>query len=62
MALTIDPAKVLERKQQTTIAGLAREHVAKQKLRSIYIQRAIAVGLPLAEYCKRFGIRGVHDA
>lgn len=61
MALSKNPADVLERQQQPTIAGLAREHVAKQKLRSIYIQRAIAVGLPLAEYCKRFGIRGVHD-
>lgn len=59
MAFTVDPAKVLERKQQPTIEGLAREYSAKAALRTMYEQRAAKLGMTLAGYCQRFGIRGV---
>lgn len=59
MGLSINPATVLERKQRPTIEGLAREHSAKQALRTLYGQRAASLGMTLAGYCQRFGIRGV---
>lgn len=59
MALTINPATVLERKQKPTIEGLAREHDAKAALRTMYEQRAAKLGMTLAGYCQRFGIRGI---
>lgn len=59
MALTINPATVLERKQKPTIEGLAREHASKAALRTMYEQRAAKLGMTLAGYCQRFGIWGV---
>lgn len=59
MAMSIDPAKLLERKQRQTIDGLAREYSAKAALRSMYEQRAARLGMTLAGYCQRFNIRSV---
>ncbi|QBP32907.1 gp [Shigella phage Buco] len=59
MALTINPATVLERQQRSSIQGLAREYSAKAALRTMYEQRAAKLGMTLAGYCQRFNIRGV---
>lgn len=59
MALTVNPATVLERQQRPSIQGLAREYSARAALRTMYEQRAAKLGMTLAGYCQRFGIRGV---
>ena len=50
---------LLMRKQQPTIDGLAREHIAKAALRQHYEKQAKRLGMTLRGYCLRFNVRGV---
>lgn len=52
-----NPETVLSRKQRPTIDGLAREYSAKAALRSMYEQRAQALGMTYMGYCQRFNVR-----
>ena len=52
-----NPETLLMRKQQPTINGLAREYSAKAALRSMYEQRALALGMSYVSYCQRFNVR-----
>lgn len=53
----ISPEVALQRQQRPTIGGLAREYSAKAALRTLYEQKARKVGMSLAGYCLRFGIK-----
>lgn len=53
----VSPETALQRQQRPTIEGLAREHSAKAALRTLYEQKARKVGMSLAGYCLRFGIK-----
>lgn len=53
----VSPETALQRQQRPTIEGLAREHSAKVALRTLYEQKARKVGMSLAGYCLRFGIK-----
>jgi hypothetical protein len=59
MALSLNPETELLRKQRRNVPDMVREFDAKQALKSIYTAKAAAVGMTLASYCARFGIRGV---
>lgn len=53
----VSPETALQRQQRPTIDGLAREYSAKAALRTLYEQKARAVGMSLTGYCLRFGIK-----
>lgn len=52
-----NPETIVARKQRPSINGLAREYSAKAALRSMYEQRARALGMSYASYCQRFNVR-----
>ena len=59
MAYGKNPETLLMRRQQQTIDGLAREHIAKAAMRQHYEKQAKRLGMTLRGYCLRFNIRGV---
>lgn len=52
-----NPETIIALKQRPSIDGLAREYSAKAALRSMYEQRALALGMSYACYCQRFNVR-----
>lgn len=55
--MSVSPERLLQRQQRLAMPDLAREYDAKQVLKQHYQRKAESLGMSLAGYCQRFGIK-----